>query len=46
VDGAAQYWKTVLIGDPLYNPFATTPRLTPEQVRPSPKDGKFILQGQ
>jgi uncharacterized protein (TIGR03790 family) len=33
-------WMTVLVGDPLYNPFAKTPRLTPEQVRPSPKGGK------
>jgi uncharacterized protein (TIGR03790 family) len=29
-------WMTVLVGDPLYNPFAKAPRLTPDQVRPSP----------
>jgi uncharacterized protein (TIGR03790 family) len=37
-------WMTVLVGDPLYNPFAKTPKLTPEQVKPSPKGGKFLLQ--
>jgi uncharacterized protein (TIGR03790 family) len=38
-------WMTVLVGDPLYNPFAKTPKLTPEQVKPSPEGRKFILQG-
>ena len=37
-------WMTVLVGDPLYNPFAKIPKLTPEQVKPSPKGGKVILQ--
>jgi uncharacterized protein (TIGR03790 family) len=37
-------WMTVLVGDPLYNPFAKAPRLGPEQVRPSPKDGKFVIR--
>jgi uncharacterized protein (TIGR03790 family) len=36
-------WMTVLVGDPLYNPFARHPRLRPAQVRPSPKNGKFFL---
>ncbi len=30
-------WMTVLVGDPLYNPFAKNPRLKPEQVLQSPK---------
>ncbi|HTU19106.1 MAG TPA: TIGR03790 family protein [Gemmataceae bacterium] len=34
-------WMTVLVGDPLYNPYAKSPRLKPEQVKPSPKGGKF-----
>ena len=29
-------WMTVLVGDPLYNPFAAAPKLQPEQVLPSP----------
>lgn len=29
-------WMTVLVGDPLYNPYARHPRLEPQQVRPSP----------
>jgi uncharacterized protein (TIGR03790 family) len=33
-------WMTVLIGDPLYNPFAAAPKLRPEQVRPSPAGGQ------
>jgi uncharacterized protein (TIGR03790 family) len=33
-------WMTVLVGDPLYNPFARNPRLRPEQVRPSPRTEK------
>jgi uncharacterized protein (TIGR03790 family) len=38
-------WMTVLVGDPLYNPFAKTPKLTTDQIKPSPKGGKFLLQG-
>ena len=34
-------WMTVLIGDPLYNPYAKSPRLKPEQVKPSPAGGSF-----
>ncbi len=37
-------WMTVLVGDPLYNPYAKTPRLAEGQVRPSPKDGKFEVR--
>lgn len=37
-------WMTVLVGDPLYNPFGKAPRLTPEQVRPSPQGSKFLMQ--
>jgi uncharacterized protein (TIGR03790 family) len=29
-------WMMVLVGDPLYNPFAKAPKLKPEQVWPSP----------
>jgi uncharacterized protein (TIGR03790 family) len=38
-------WMTVLVGDPLYNPFGKTPKLTVEQVKPSPVGGRFILLG-
>jgi uncharacterized protein (TIGR03790 family) len=37
-------WMTVLVGDPLYNPYAPTPKLTPDQVKPSPVGGRFLLQ--
>jgi uncharacterized protein (TIGR03790 family) len=37
-------WMTVLVGDPLYNPFARNPRLRPEQVLPSPKGSTFPLR--
>lgn len=36
-------WMTVLVGDPLYNPYRQSPRLRPEQVQPSPRGSKFIL---
>ena len=36
-------WMTTLIGDPLYNPFAENPRLKIEEVKPSPKQGRFLL---
>ncbi len=36
-------WMTVLVGDPLYNPFGSCPRLTVDQVKPSPEGGKFFL---
>jgi hypothetical protein len=31
---------TVLVGDPLYTPFAKNPALREEQVAPSPKGGR------
>jgi uncharacterized protein (TIGR03790 family) len=34
-------WMTVLVGDPLYNPYAKSPRLKVEQVKPSPAGGRF-----
>jgi uncharacterized protein (TIGR03790 family) len=34
-------WMTVLVGDPLYNPFAKNPRLKDDQVLPSPKGGRL-----
>ncbi len=34
-------WMTVLVGDPLYNPYAKNPRLKPEQVKASPVGGTF-----
>jgi hypothetical protein len=37
-------WMTVLVGDPLYNPFAAAPKLKPEQVKPSPEGGRFLLR--
>jgi uncharacterized protein (TIGR03790 family) len=36
-------WMTVLVGDPLYNPYAKSPRLKPAQVKPSPKGGKPLV---
>jgi uncharacterized protein (TIGR03790 family) len=33
-------WMTVLVGDPLYNPYAKTPKLEPEKVKPSPDKGQ------
>jgi uncharacterized protein (TIGR03790 family) len=39
-------WMTVLVGDPLYNPFAKAPRLKPAQVKPSPAGGTFkVIKG-
>jgi hypothetical protein len=37
---------TVLVGDPLYNPYAKNARLKPGQVKPSPAGGKFLLGDQ
>jgi uncharacterized protein (TIGR03790 family) len=37
-------WMTVLVGDPLYNPFRANPRLRPEQVRPSPAGSKLAFK--
>jgi uncharacterized protein (TIGR03790 family) len=36
-------WMTVLVGDPLYNPFGKAPKLTVDQVKPSPAGGKFLF---
>jgi uncharacterized protein (TIGR03790 family) len=36
-------WMMVLVGDPLYNPFAHSPRLKPDQVPASPAGAKFRL---
>jgi hypothetical protein len=35
---------TVLVGDPLYNPYLKTPKLTLEQVQPSPKGSPWLFQ--
>lgn len=34
-------WMTVLVGDPLYNPYAKSPKLKIEQVTPSPAGAPF-----
>jgi len=39
-------WMTVLVGDPLYNPYASCSKLAPDQVKPSPEGGKFFLKGE
>jgi hypothetical protein len=36
-------WMTVLVGDPLYNPFAKTPLLKVDQVHVSPKGSPWIF---
>lgn len=36
-------WMGCLVGDPLYNPFANSPRLKVEQVEQSPKGGRSIF---
>ena len=33
-------WMTVLVGDPLYNPFKRNPKLKVSEVLPSPKNGR------
>ncbi|HWG42893.1 MAG TPA: TIGR03790 family protein [Gemmataceae bacterium] len=39
-------WMTVLVGDPLYNPYAKNPRLKPEQVKSSPAGATFkVIRG-
>jgi uncharacterized protein (TIGR03790 family) len=39
-------WMTVLVGDPLYNPYARAPRLKAARVKPSPAGGAFkVLRG-
>jgi uncharacterized protein (TIGR03790 family) len=37
-------WMTVLVGDPLYNPYAKNPKMDLGEVKPSPKEGKFLLR--
>jgi uncharacterized protein (TIGR03790 family) len=34
-------WMTVLVGDPLYNPYGKTPKLKSAQVKPSPVGAKL-----
>jgi uncharacterized protein (TIGR03790 family) len=36
-------WMTVLVGDPLYKPFAKNPRLKSDQVKPSPRGGSMRI---
>jgi uncharacterized protein (TIGR03790 family) len=36
-------WMTVLVGDPLYNPYQKTPLLAVEQVQPSPKGSAWLV---
>ena len=36
-------WMTVLVGDPLYNPFKKNPKLKIADVKPSPKGGRNML---
>lgn len=38
-------WMTVLVGDPLYNPYAKSPRLKIDQVKPSPAGTQFLPHG-
>jgi uncharacterized protein (TIGR03790 family) len=35
-------WQMILIGDPLYNPFAKTPKLKESDVIPSPKGSQVL----
>jgi uncharacterized protein (TIGR03790 family) len=35
-------WMTVLVGDPLYTPFAKNPQVKPADVQPSPKGGRNL----
>lgn len=35
-------WMMTLVGDPLYNPFATNPKLKDDDVFASPKGGKVV----
>src|SRR5262249_25705514 len=37
-------WRMVLVGDPLYNPYAKTPKLRSSQVQPSPKAARSIFE--
>ncbi len=37
-------WMTVLVGDPLYNPFQKTPLVREADVQPSPADSEFLVR--
>ncbi|HEX5269999.1 MAG TPA: TIGR03790 family protein [Gemmataceae bacterium] len=37
-------WMTVLVGDPLYNPYMKNPKMDESKVEPSPKGGKFPVR--
>jgi len=37
-------WMGTLVGDPLYNPFKTDPRVREDDVRPSPKGGRAAFE--
>ena len=37
-------WMTVLVGDPLYNPYKKTPMLDEAKVQPSPKGGQSMFK--
>ncbi len=37
-------WMTVLVGDPLYNPYKQTPLLQPDQIKPSPEGSRLFLR--
>jgi uncharacterized protein (TIGR03790 family) len=39
-------WMMVLVGDPLYNPFASNPKLAPEKVKPSPAGSRITFEKQ
>src|SRR5262249_15600916 len=37
-------WMTVLVGDPLYNPYGKTAPLKMEQVQPSPRGARLFVK--
>lgn len=37
-------WRGVLVGDPLYNPFAKSPRVKEADVKPSPKGSPAVVK--
>jgi uncharacterized protein (TIGR03790 family) len=36
-------WRSVLVGDPLYNPFAKTPRVKEADIKPSPRGSAPVI---
>jgi len=38
-------WMGTLVGDPLYNPFKSNPRIKEDDVKPSPKGGRSPFSG-